>query len=143
MASGATSQLNAVLGGQLEERDRTSRVRDGADGSMRRLGAASLAVSVGLLSLWVFPALSYVSMVSYGIPAAAFVLGGYAVWRLLAARWPGLAAPFALGCGAPLAFVMVGLVVSVPVHAFLILAPTLVVETVRRLRKESAPVARA
>jgi hypothetical protein len=110
---------------------------------MRRLGAASLAVSVGLLTLWAFPALSYVSIVSYGIPASAFVLGGYAVWRLLAARWPGLASPFALGFGVPIAFVMVGLVVSVPLHAFLILAPTLVVEMVRRLRKERVPVVRA
>ena len=103
---------------------------------MRRLGVAVLALSVGLFTLWVFPALSYVSVAAYGMPASAFVLAGYAAWRLLAARLPGAADPFALAFGAPIALVMAGLVLSVPLHAFLILAPTLVAEMVRRVRKQ-------
>lgn len=91
-----------------------------------------MAACVGASCLWLFPAVAHVSITSYGMPASAFVLAGYGVWWVLSGRWPDFAASFAIGFAAPIVFVAVPLMFSVPLQAALIVIPTLVAEAIRR-----------
>lgn len=90
------------------------------------------AMGVGLFTVWVFPALAYVSIALFGAPASGFVLVGYGVWRLLKVRWPALADPFLVAFTVPVAFVLLAMVFSLPFLVTSILAPTTLVEIVRR-----------
>jgi hypothetical protein len=99
---------------------------------MKRAGIVCGAIGVGAFTLWVFPGLAYVSITAYGAPASAFVLLGYGLWRLLASRWPAAATPFLVAFAAPIAFVLLGFAISVPLLMVSIIAPTVIVEVVRQ-----------
>jgi hypothetical protein len=90
------------------------------------------AIGVGLSTLLVFPALVYVSIATYGVPASPFVLAGYGVWRFLAARRPSVADPFLVSFTAPIVFVLIGFVFMVPLLVGSIVAPTLIAEIFRQ-----------
>ena len=99
---------------------------------MKRLRIVCLALSVAIFTLWVFPALSYASITAYGLPASIFVLMGFIMWQTLVVRWPESATPFAIAFAVPIALVVLPLAISVPLHACLILAPTLLAAMIRR-----------
>ena len=99
---------------------------------MNRAAIVCGAIAVGAFTLWVFPALAYISIAAYGAPASAFVLLGYGVWRLLLSRWPTLATPFLVAFAAPIVLVLMGFAISVPLLAASILAPTAIIELVRQ-----------
>ena len=96
------------------------------------IAVACGAIGVGLCTMWVFPALAYVSAAAYGIPAAVFILLGYGVWRFLALREPTLAGPFLIGFSAPIAMVLATMVSSVPLVVLGMVAPVALMELLRK-----------
>jgi len=110
-----------------------------AELATRPVAVTAAAIAVGLCTLWVFPGLAYVSVATYGVPASAFILLGYAAWRLLAHRKPIAAEPFLWAFATPIALVLVTMVVSVPLVVVGIVAPVALIE----LRRRSSRNARA
>jgi hypothetical protein len=107
---------------------------------VNHLAVAVGAIGVAICTLWAFAGLAYVSVVSYGVPASAFVLLGYVAWRVLAARRSAFAEPFLLAFAMPVLFVLAPMVFSVPLVVAVIIGPAALAELVRR-RPWSARVA--
>lgn len=81
------------------------------------------AVVTGAVTLFLFPAISYTSVIFYGLPAAAFILLGYVVWLFLMPRNPRMAIAFSVGFIPPVAFCLMILVAIKPLYVGMILLP--------------------
>jgi hypothetical protein len=81
------------------------------------------AVATGAVTLFLFPAISYTSVIFYGVPAAAFILLGYVVWLFLMPRNPRMAIAFSVGFIPPVAFCLMLLVAIKPLYVGTILLP--------------------
>jgi hypothetical protein len=81
------------------------------------------AVVTGAVTLLLFPAISYTSVIFYGVPAAAFILLGYGVWLYLMPRTPKMAMAFSLGFIPPVALCLMILVAIKPLYVGMILLP--------------------
>ena len=100
---------------------------------MRTLGVVVFAIAVACGTFFVLPAIVYISVIWYEVPAAVFVLAGYGIWRLLVARLPILEMPFLIAFSAPVVFVLFfGLLLMKPVLVLYVVMPTLVTEILRR-----------
>ena len=99
----------------------------------RNLGVGIFAVAIALGTLYVFPALSYVSIVGYGFPASLLVLAGYATWLILQHVNKGLAQAFLVAFASPILFFLVFLLLTAPHLPFMIIAPTFCLWLVQRI----------
>jgi len=99
---------------------------------MNRFAVVLGAIGLALCVMWVFPGLAYVSIASFGAPAAAFVLLGYGTWRLLKTRAPAFAEPFLIAFATPVLFVLATMVFSVPLLVTSIIGPVAIAELLRR-----------
>jgi hypothetical protein len=81
------------------------------------------AVLTGAVTLFLFPAISYTSVVFYGVPAAVFILLGYVVWLFLMSRSPRMAIAFSVGFIPPVALCLMILVAIKPLYVGMILLP--------------------
>ncbi len=87
--------------------------------------SAALAVLVAIGTLLVFPAISYISVAFYGIPAAVFVLAGFVVWLILHRYRSAFADVFFVAFSAPVVFCLLPMFfTAVPYLPLVIVAPT-------------------
>ena len=84
------------------------------------------AIGVALGTLYVFPALSYMSMARYGFPASLFVLGGYVTWPIVQRINKGVAEAFLIAFASPILFMLIALLLTAPPLPVMIIAPTAV-----------------
>ncbi|PYV37390.1 MAG: hypothetical protein DMG06_28245, partial [Acidobacteria bacterium] len=98
----------------------------------RNLGLGIFVVAVALGTLYVFPALSYVSIVGYGFPASLLVLAGYATWLILQHVNKRLAQAFLVAFASPILFFLIFLLMT-PHLPFMIIAPTFCLWLARRI----------
>ena len=100
-----------------------TRVMNPAKDQMSQAKFISFAVVTGAFTLFLFPAISYTSVVFYGVPAAVFILLGYVVWLFLMPRNPRMAIAFSVGFIPPVAFCLMILVAIKPLYVGMILLP--------------------
>jgi len=100
-----------------------TRVMNPAKDQMSQAKFVLFAVVTGAATLFLFPAISYTSVVFYGVPAAAFILLGYVVWLFLMPRNPRMAIAFSVGFIPPVALCLMILVAIKPLYVGMILLP--------------------
>jgi len=79
---------------------------------------------VAIGTLWIFPALSYVSIAGYGFPASLLVLGGYITWLNLQRINKSVADVFLVAFGSPIVFILIPLLLTGPRLPIMIVVPT-------------------
>jgi len=100
-------------------------VRPMSTRSSKTIIYAVVGVTVVLVTLLIFPAISYLSVGFYGLPAAVFVAFGFAIWIILRRYSPGVANVFGVAFSAPVIFCLVPMFfTAVPYLPLLIVAPT-------------------
>jgi lipopolysaccharide export LptBFGC system permease protein LptF len=96
-----------------------------ANNQMSDLSLILFAVATGLLTLFLFPVISYTSVIFYGLPAAIFILIGYGLWLIFLRTNPSRALAFAIGFVPPVAFCLLMLLAMKPLYVGMILLPFL------------------
>jgi len=90
----------------------------------RSLGLGVFAIGVAIGTLYIFPALSYVSIARYGFPASLLVLGGYITWLILQRINKNVADAFFVAFGSPIVFILIVLLLMAPRLPIMIVVPT-------------------
>ena len=91
---------------------------------IRQLGLVIVAIGVGIITLLVFPMISYFSATSYGLPTAIFLLLGYIIGINLFGSNPRMGIAFGIGFIPPVAFCLVILVAGgAPLSVLLSMLP--------------------
>ena len=91
-----------------------------------QLQPVAVGVITGLITVFLFPAAFYYSIVVYGLFASALMTVGYVIWRLLIRANPRLARGFGFGFIPPVLLILVVSLSGVPWLVLAILAEFLV-----------------
>jgi len=95
-----------------------------ADAQMSNPSFALFAIATGAVTFLLFPAISYYSVIFYGLPAAIFILIGYGLWLIFLRTNPKRALAFAIGFVPPVIFCLL-MYVAIPLYVGMILLPFL------------------
>ena len=96
-----------------------------ASNQMSNLSFILFAVATGLVTFFLFPAISYTSVIFYGLPAAIFILFGYGLWLVFLHTNPKRALAFVVGFVPPVAFCLLIFLAMKPLYVGMILLPFL------------------
>lgn len=102
-----------------------SRIRNSpkpANAQMSNSSFALFAIATGAITFLLFPAISYYSVIFYGLPAAIFILLGYGLWLVFLRTDPKRALAFSIGFVPPVIFCLL-MYVAMPLYVGMILLP--------------------
>jgi hypothetical protein len=78
-------------------------------------------IITAVVTFSIFAPIIYYSVVAYGVPAAAFIVGGYVIWLVLFRRRSQRAYPFAVGFSSAVLVLLVAYLTAVPTYVAMIL----------------------
>lgn len=92
-------------------------------------------LATAVITLFSFPAISYTSVVLYGLPAAAYLLAGYLLWLFVNQHNPKLGFAFAIGFVPIVTVCLLGLLAAKPLYVLMILMPLVCFSLVREVTR--------
>lgn len=111
----AQSQTNALLTKQPRKAPNV------ANDQMSTMRFTIFSVATGLVTLFLFPVISYTSIIVYGLPASVFMMIGYELWFILRRFNPRMASAFGIGFIPPVVFCLMFLSFGAPSYIGMIL----------------------
>lgn len=92
-----------------------------ANDQMSTISFTIFAVATGLITFFLFPVISYTSIIMYGLPASIFIMIGYELWFIFRSFNPRMASAFGVGFIPPVVFCLLFLLFGAPRYVGMIL----------------------